>query len=453
MGTIPQPTRRSKEIGVNRRILQLAVPAVVSNVTVPLLSLCDTAVTGHLGSPLYLAAIASGTMMVNVCFWLFGFLRMATAGLTANAFGAGNDRMIATVFSRSLLLGLLAGVILALCVMPLRSLLLTVVAPSAEVGILAGRYFTICLMGAPPLLATIAITGWFIGMQNTFWPMAVAITVNVINIGCSLLAVYVFNLGFEGVAWGTLTANWCGLVLSLCAALWMGRGRKLWCGWRELVKAGGKARFLNVSLDLMLRSACIMTVSLGVTAIGARIGDMTLAVNAVLMQFFVFFSYFMDGLAFAGEALCGRYCGAGDLATFRRATRGMLWWSVILALLFLTLYALGGDQVASLITNEKSVLTGVSEMHGVLILIPPVSVAAFIFDGFYIGLAATRRMLLTTVAALAAFYIVALAIPSPLSNTWLWAGFLSYLAVRGFGLAIQFPATVNSRFPHPIPNQ
>lgn len=450
--------------GYNARVLALALPAIVSNITVPLLGLCDTAISGHLGSPLFLAAISAGAMMLNVVFFLCGFLRMGTTGLTAEAFGAGNVVQLRQTFSRSLWLAAAIGLAVVVLSWPLCRLLQFVIGADPQVSALSRSYFMICIFGAPAQLGVMALSGWMVGMQSTVRPMIVAISINVVNILLSLLAVFPFGLGFPGVAVGSLCANWFGVALALilAAGLWKKSApereglRSLLLGPKRVWRGGEMKRFFKVNSDLFLRSACVMGVSLGVTSIGARLGSDALALNAVLMQFFVFFSYFMDGFAFAAEALCGKAYGSRSRSSLYAAVRSLLGWSAIMALAFFLLYLFAGDAVVGLLTSEESVRHDATLMRIFILLLPPVSVAAFIFDGFYIGLIATRRMLLATFLALLAFFGIAFIPPGVLSGTqtWLglsgnqtlWTAFLSYLFVRGAYLIAAFPSTVKSRF-------
>lgn len=429
---------------LNKAILRLCVPAVISNLTVPLLGLCDTTVAGHLGSPLFLSAIAVGTMMFNVVFWLLGFLRMGTTGLTAQGFGASDRTVVRAVLTEGLLLAVGIGVIIILWRAPLEKLLLHILDPAAEIAASGAQYFRIVVWGAPALLATMVITGWFLGMQNTFIPAAISISTAAINVVMSLLAVFPLGLGFPGIAAGTLTANWCGLLIGAVALLRFCRkdNERIFANLHEMRCAGIFGKFFRMNSDIFLRSACIMSVSMAVTAFGSRIGGNTLAVNAVMMQFFVLFSYFMDGFAFTGEALCGRYAGARNERMLLRSVKYLLCWSVGIAASFFLLYAGAGGWIVSFITDVPEVETEVMSYRIWLWLIPPVTVAAFIFDGFFIGLTATRKMLIATASALAVFFAIALIHPGesrqfgyPLSNNTLWLSFLSYLFVRGAVLA------------------
>lgn len=427
---------------INREIIRLSVPAILSNITVPLLGLCDTAIAGHLGADSYIGAIAVGSMMINVTFWLFGFLRMGTTGITAQAFGANDTAALRTVFSRAVTLGAAIGLLLVLLLYPLRETLLTLIAPEEPIRGLASRYYTIVLMSAPALLATNAVQGWLFGMQTTLIPMIVAIATNVINIATSLTLVLVFQTGFIGVAVGTLAANWLGLLLALILAR-RKAGGKLWIPFREVLgDREGLGRFFRVNSDIFFRSAAIMAVSLGITAIGSRLGALTLAVNAVMMQFFNFFSFFMDGLAFTAEALTGRFAGARDFPMLRRSRNALLWWSAAMAALFFLIYFFASDPIVALITDSPTVRTDIRNYHLWLSLIPPLTVAAFIFDGFYIGLTATCAMLVATLISALIFFGICfihadgIALPD---NGRLWTAFLVYLAGRGTILAAISP--------------
>lgn len=424
----------------------------MSNITVPLLGLCDTAIAGHLGSELFLAAIAVGSTMLNVIFWLFGFLRMGTTGLTATAFGADDDSEISKVFIRSLLLGLLIGLVLVLLRQPLLSLMLRLIGAEPEVEHLVRRYFCICIWEAPSLLATMALSGWFVGMQSTFWPMVVAISVNVINIAASLLLVFGLGMGFDGVAVGTVSANWAGFVIALIAALRFMRGRTLFPHLRAIISGAGIGRFFSVNSNLFFRSFCIISVTLGVTAAGARLGAQTLAVNAVVMQFFTLFSFFMDGFSFSAEALTGKAYGAREGGMLSRYVKALLLWAAGVAAVFSCLYATGCGALTDILTDEEGVRTGVREMKIWIWLIPAVSVWAFIYDGFYIGITDTGKMLIATLSASVIFFCVAFSgdfidggFFGPLSNHMLWTAFISYLAMRGLILAFLWPREMRRR--------
>lgn len=428
-------------MNLNREIWRLSVPAVVSNITVPLLGLCDTAISGHLGAVSYLGAIAVGAMMVNPVFWLFGFLRMGTSGLTAQAYGACNDDRIRLLFTQAVTLGVAIGLLLWLLRYPLGAVMCRLMDAEPDVAAMAVDYFRTLMWAAPALLGTISIQGWLLGMQNTVRPMIVSIGVNALNIPLSLALVFGTDMGFRGIALGTVIANWSGFLVAILLARPLTKGR-LWGGWRML-RQNSLGRFFSVNTDILLRSFCIMAVSVAMTALGARLGSLTLAVNAVMLQFFHAFSYFMDGLAFTGEALCGRFAGVGDKPMLYRCVRRLLLWGVVLMILFTVLYSFGARTVAVLLTSQQTVVEQVSHYWFWVGAIPSVSVWAFVFDGVYIGLTATRRMLIATFMAAAVFFAVAL-VPTTFTVNIIWSAFLGYLLVRGVVLAIMMPVTLRA---------
>lgn len=428
------------------------MPAIVSNVTVPLLGLCDTGISGHLGSETSLAAIAVGSMMLNVVFWLFGFLRMGTTGLTAKAFGKGDPVELKVIFSCAVFLAAALGLLLFTFRGPLLCLLLAIVGPEPEVEGLVRKYFSICMGMAPAMLCVMAVGGWFVGMQSTFWPMAIAISVNVINIAASFFLVFYAGMGFAGVAWGTFIANWIGVAAALAAAWRFRKGRGLFVSIADVLKAGLLGRFFKVNVNLFMRSFCIITVSLAVTAAGARMGAMTLAVNAVMMQFFTLFSFFMDGFAFSGEAMVGRWYGARDGRMLAKCVKHLLLWSSGVAAVFTIFYVSGCGWLTSVLTDEAGVRGGVQAMRIWVWVIPVVSVWAFIYDGFYVGITDTGRMLAATFLATVAFMAAAFLRVGPggvgfsvTSNETLWFAFLSYLFIRGLVLSLLWKRSLSLR--------
>lgn len=442
----------TNRISIDRSILRLALPAIASNITVPLLGLCDTAITGHLGSELFLAAVAAGSTIFNVILWLCGFLRMGTTGLAAEAYGSGSNEAVNTVFWRAVSLAAFLGLLVVAARNPLLDIFLRVISPEAETARYAASYFSICVWGIPPLLITLSVNGWFIGMQNTVIPMIVSIAMNLLNIGGSLIAVYALHAGFTGVAYGTLAANWIGMLMAMAMVAGYSRKSDMKPHLRKIMHSGGFSKFFRVSSDLFFRSACIMGVSLAVTSIGARMGDLTMATNTIMLQFFLFFSYFMDGFSFAGEALVGKNYGAGDCSAMRSVIRRLLIWSSAMALLFMIIYMALSGGITDMLTDVSEVRENVVKMRAFIWILPPVAVWAFIYDGFFIGLTATRRMFVTTFAAVAVFGIISVlgmgGIPgaetSPAANRILWTAFLCFLGTRGIGLAVQLPGMLRS---------
>lgn len=422
---------------IDREILHIALPSIVSNISVPLLGLVDVAITGHLGSAAYIGAIALGGMLFNVVYWIFGFLRMGTSGLTAQALGAGKREETMSWLLRSQTIGMGIAVALLLLQVPIRELALLVMQPTEEVRAFTVTYFNICIWGAPATLGLFGLNGWFIGMQNSRVPMAIAITQNVVNILASLCFVFGLGMKVEGVALGTLIAQWCGFLmglflclryvdLSLC---------RVFKGWKvsgkSLFDRQSMLRFFEVNRDIFFRTICIVSVMLFFTSAGSWQGEVILAVNTLLMQLYLLVSYVMDGFANAGEALSGKYYGAGDRSSLRLTVRRLFVWATLMATGFTVVYVLGGKPFLGLLTDEPSVVEASADYVWWAYLIPFVSMGAFMWDGIFIGLTASRQMLQSMFAAAVTFFVLYYLLHPSLGNHGLWAAFLAFLLVRG----------------------
>ena len=416
---------------MNRRILRLAIPSIISNITVPLLGLVDVAIVGHLGAASYIGAIAVGGMLFSMIYWVFGFLRMGTSGLAAQAFGRRNLDEVSLVFVRSLGIGIALGLCLVALQVPILSVAFQWVDTTDEVRRLASLYFSICVWGAPAVLGLYSFSGWFVGMQNSRFPMYIALVQNVVNIVASLAFVFIGKMGVAGVALGTLIAQYAGFLLALL--LWMVYYGRLWprIRWAVVCEAEAMQAFFKLNRDIFLRTLCLVAVTVFFTSQGAREGEVVLAVNTLLMQLFTLFSYVMDGFAYAAEALTGRYVGAQNGNGLRRLVRVLFTWGAGLAIAFTLVYALGGESFLALLTNEPSVLVASRAYFGWAVAIPVAGVAAFLWDGIFVGATLSREMLRSMWIASASFFLVYFTLHPLLGNHALWIAFLSYLALRG----------------------
>ena len=421
----------------DREILHIALPSIVSNITVPLLGLVDVAITGHLGSAAYIGAIALGGMLFNVVYWIFGFLRMGTSGLTAQALGAGKREETIEWLLRSQTIGMGIAVALLLLQVPIRELALLVMQPTEEVRAFTVTYFNICIWGAPATLGLFGLNGWFFGMQNSRVPMAIAITQNVVNILASLCFVFGLGMKVEGVALGTLIAQWCGFLMGafLCLRYVDISLCRVFKGWtvsgKSLFDRQSMLRFFEVNRDIFFRTICIVSVMLFFTSAGSWQGEVILAVNTLLMQLYLLVSYVMDGFANAGEALSGKYYGAGDRSSLRLTVRRLFVWATLMATGFTVVYVLGGKPFLGLLTDEPSVVEASADYVWWAYLIPFVSMGAFMWDGIFIGLTASRQMLQSMFAAAVTFFVLYYLLHPSLGNHGLWAAFLAFLLVRG----------------------
>ena len=418
---------------MNRRdqqILQIALPAIVTNITVPLLGLVDTAIVGHMGSAAYIGAISVGSMIFNLVYWVFGFLRMGTSGMTAQARGQRRLDKAVRLLRQSAAVSLSVALAILVLQWPLRELMLWFIHPTADVHQLASTYFDIVVWGAPAVLGLYGLSGWFIGMQNTRLPMFISIMQNVVNIVASLTLVYGFGLKVEGVALGTVIAQYAGFLsgLALLAVYY----RRLFR--RKDALTGEELRltaFLRVNRDIFLRTLFLVAVNLYFTSAGARQGATILAVNTLLMQLYLLFSYVLDGFAYAGEALGGRYWGARDLPVFRAVVRRLFGWSTGVAALFTVTYVAGGIPFLHLLTDEPAVVEASRSYVWWAWTIPAVGTAAFVWDGIFIGTTQTRGMLMASVAGAVVFFAGTALLTGPWGNHGLWFSMVVYLAVRG----------------------
>lgn len=424
---------------MNKQILHIALPSIISNITVPLLALVDTTIVGHLGSASYIAAIALGGMIFNMIYWLFNFLRMGTGGLTAQAYGANQHQATSYILLRSLTIA--GGIALTLLLLqrPIFQVTFHFVTATAEVRSLASIYFNILIWGAPAMLALYSFTGWFLGMQNARIPMCIAITQNVVNIAVSTLLVFGCHLKIEGVALGTLISQYTALLLAVIFCLTKFDVKQHF-ELKAILDINTLKRFFQVNRDIFLRTLCLIAVTSYFTSAGSTQGELTLAANTLLMQFFIIFSYFMDGFAYAGEALGGRYFGAHDRLNFQRVTRCLFAWGGALSVLFFFIYFLSGTSLLHLLTDDSQVINRAQQYLPIIYFIPLISFAAFLFDGLYIGTTATRYMLISMFCASAAFFV--LINVCTLSNTLLWLAFLVYLGGRGLMQAFLFKKAV-----------
>ena len=440
---------------LDRRILAIALPSIVSNITVPLLGLVDVAVTGHMGADggvssstslpasYYVGAIAVGGMLFNIIYWMFGFLRMGTGGETAQAWGRRDLDGVVLLLVRSLLLALVLALVLMGLSPLVRDAALWYIAPEAEVASLSRTYFNICIWGAVPALGLFAMNGWYIGMQNSRFPMIVAIGQNLLNIACSIFFVYALGMRIEGVALGTLLAQWVAFIIALLLCLRY--YRRLWKRksfripsflllLRQTVTPGTASNRQNFSL--FLRTLSLIVVHFMFIAAGAAQGEVILAVNTLLMQLFTLFSYIMDGFAYAGEALVGKAIGAANAGLCRAVVRRLFQWGGGLAILFVGLYAIGGESFMSLLTDDITVLDSVSRYRHWTLLLPICGVASFLWDGIYIG-ATSPRLMLWSMAISMSLFLAGYYLLIPIyGNHGLWIAFLSYLACRGMVLTV-----------------
>lgn len=420
---------------MHRKIINLALPSIVSNITVPLLGLVDTAITGHMGEARYIGAIAVGSMIFNIMYWLFAFLRMGTGGMTAQAYGRKDFGEADLTGLRAICISSLIGLAIIILQYPLLHLVMWFIAPDENVTQLVYSYCYICIWGAPASLGLFALNGWFVGMQNTKIPMIISITQNVVNILVSLLLVYCLGMKIEGVASGTLIAQWAGFFMG--CFFFLRKRREIPSDGNSRVslscifESSAMKSFFTVNRDIFLRTLFLVSVNLYFVVAGAKGGEIILAVNTLLMQLFILYSYIMDGFAYAAEALCGRFYGAGDNASLKETIRKVFYWSMGLTAIYSIVYGVGGLDFLRLLTNEESVISASEEYIFWAILIPISGMVAFVWDGVFIGMTMTKGMLSGTFVAAIVFFITYFSLETTLRNHALWLAFILYLTARG----------------------
>lgn len=419
---------------ISRDILSLAIPSIITNITTPLLALMDVVIVGHMGSADYIAAIAVGGTMFNMIYWLFGFLRMGTSGLTAQANGSADRKGCGLILARGLTVAFVASLLIIILQRPIMDLTLNFLEVQGDVRDLAATYFSILVWGAPASLATFTLTGWLLGMKNARAPMWIAFVINLSNIAVSLLLVIGFGMKVEGVATGTLTAQWLGVITGLAIVLlkYHPEAGTL----REVLRLDDLRHFFKVNTDIFFRTLCLIAVTVWFTRSGASQGTVILAVNTLLMQFFILFSYFMDGFAFAGESLCGNLIGSGDRGALKECVRSLFRWSVAMVTVFTIVYAIGGEEIMSLLSDDADVRLSAKEYFSWVIAIPAVGFAAFTWDGVFIGATRTREMLLSMATATVIYFGLWRLLFPIIGNHGLWIAFLAYLLTRGLLLTV-----------------
>lgn len=422
---------------MNKQILNLAIPNIISNITVPLLSMVDLAVLGHLESELYIGAIALGGIVFNFVYWGFGFLRMGTSGLTAQAFGAKNDTEVILVLSRALLVGLISALAIILLQIPIAWISFHLLQGSREVEGLARSYFFIRVYAAPATISLYAFTGWFLGMQNAKYPMIIAIVVNLLNIGFNLLFVFHYNMKSDGVALGTVLAQYSGLVLAVL--MFSRKYRSFLKNWtsKGMMKARELQNFLVVNKDILIRTLLLLFAFAFFTSRSAAISDEILAVNTLLLQFLFIFSYFIDGYAHAAEALVGKFTGAGETSRLKKVIRYLFLWGIGIAIPYTLAYVVSGKHLLRILTDNPDLIDLAGYYLPWVGLLPLTTFAAFIWDGAYIGATATSWMRnLMVISTLVIFLPVYYLSHDALGNHGLWLAMIAFMASRSLLMTI-----------------
>ncbi len=457
---------------IDKEILRLALPSILANITVPLVGMVDIAVAGHLSASAaaLIGGISVGSLMFDMLYWNFGFLRAGTGGMTAQAYGREDWQECRTHLFRAVGTAILISLALLMVQWPFQKLVFLLVDCSAEVKSLALKYFFIRIWAAPATLSLMALRGWFIGMQDTFSSMLTDVIVNGVNILASIFLALGIpgtafkGIGFSGIAWGTILAQYTGLFFATGVVAVKYRQKvRLPVGPGVTVPDGNvtgrpfaarKAsmrRFFAVNGDLFIRSLCLMVVYLAFTAISAKFGDVLLAMCSVMMKLMMIFSFFTDGFAFAGEALTGRIIGMERPELLREGVRHTFAWSLGIGMMFVAIYLLFGMGMFRMMTSDSSVVGSAQGFLPWLVLMPLVGSTAFTWDGIYTGATRTKPLRNSTIGCMIAFFLVwflGLMLLKPQGNSLvhlLFAAYYSHLIFRSVYLTVKYPSSIPSR--------
>ncbi|TNC52047.1 MATE family efflux transporter [Rubellimicrobium rubrum] len=421
------------------RVLRIALPIVLSNATVPLLGAVDTAVVGQLGQAAPLGAVGIGAVVLSAIYWIFGFLRMGTTGLTAQARGAGDRAEVAALLSRALLIGLTAGVLLIIAQSALFAAAFRLSPASEEVESLARQYMAIRIWSAPAAIAAYGINGWLIAQERTRSVLAIQFWTNGVNITLDLWFVLGLGWGVPGVALATALAEWSGLILGL----WLCRAAFRGAAWRDWPRVLDRTRLrviAQVNADILVRTVLLLSIFVSFQFWGAGLGDVTLAANQVLMQFVNVAAFALDGFAFATEALVGQAFGAGRIAELRRAIRLASVWGGVMAVLLGLSYAFAGPAIIAAMTTAPEVRAEAARFLPWVVAAPVVGLPSWMLDGIFIGATRTRDMRNMTVIAVTLYFAMAWPLTGALGNHGLWAALVLSWVLRAVTLAWRYPA-------------
>ncbi len=432
---------------INREVFRLALPNIISNITVPLLGMVDMSLMGHKPSTNFIDAISLGGMIFNIIYWSFSFLRMGTSGFTAQAYGEKDHKKYGTVFLRAMAVAVGSGIVLIILQIPIGWISFKFIDGKEMVEALASNYFSIRIWAAPATLGLYVIYGWYIGMQNAQIPMRLAIFVNIINILFSGFFVIYMGMDVDGVALGTVIAQYSGFLVGMFLIL-----RKYGSMMKRLIneklfRLSEMTAFFVVNRDIFIRTILLLSVFTFLIHSSAKsdsVGNekMILSANSILLQFFTIFSFFIDGFAYAAEAIAGKYIGAGDGKRLQLSLKILFKWSSLLAVVFSSVYMFGGKLIASFFTNNSELIGVISNYIIWIAVIPIASFAAFVWDGIFIGATESGYMKLSMVFAVLLTFFPIYFISEPfIGNHGLWLAFVLFLLVRGISLTIFWKKT------------
>ncbi|MCP4269759.1 MAG: MATE family efflux transporter [Candidatus Brocadiaceae bacterium] len=417
---------------MNREILRLAIPNIISNLSIPLISLVDVGLMGHLDSAEYILTIGFGVMIFNFVYWGFGFLRMGTTGFTAQEYGKQNDRECLLVLGRALLVAVLGSLLLIALKTPLLKLSLLLIDTTPDVEAYVTDYFNIRILAAPATISLFAFTGWFFGMQNAKTPMILTVSVNLLNIGFSFWFVKLTGMKSDGVALGTLIAQYCGLMLAF--VFFYSKYKHMIPFWDKtgLFDVSKIKKFLMVNSDIIVRTLCLIFAFSFFKVQSGKEGVVLGSANILLLEYIMISAYGIDGFAFAAESVVGKYFGAGDTMNFRNAIKVSFQWGIGISIVLVLFFYLFGRNILQLLTDNQEVVDSAMPFLGWLIVAPVIHAVPFIWDGVFIGITASKAMRNTMLLSTFLFYLPTYYIfHNIMGNHALWLALTILMLARG----------------------
>ncbi|MBE6186728.1 MAG: MATE family efflux transporter [Rikenellaceae bacterium] len=420
-------------MNMNREILRIALPNIISNITVPIMGIVSTMIAGHLGdSVTTIGALAIGVSIFNFIYWNCSFIRMGTSGITAQAFGAGDNHTTTLMLARAVVVSVAVGFTMLLFQKPLGLVALKIM----NGGEMVADYFFARIWAVPAGVLLFGLNGWLTGMQNAVIPMIVAIVVNIIHIACSLWFAFPLGMGIVGIAYASVVAQWTGVAITAAITWWHYGNRLERITWREVMDMQAMRAFFVINRDIIIRTLCICAAYTFFTAASARMDDATiLAVNTILLELFTLFSYMNDGFAYAAEALTGRFIGARDGRSLRECVKKCMVWCMVVGVAYVALYVGWWRELLGLFVedgaNAEQIIEYAGRYIGWIIIIPLAASLPFMMDGIMVGATQSRIMRNSMVLATAAYFLLFYSLEPVIGNNALWLAFTSYMFLRG----------------------
>lgn len=417
-------------MSLDKEIFKISIPNIISNISIPLLGIVDTALMGRMDDPAYIGAIAIGGIIFNILYWGFGFLRPGTTGLTAQALGSNNTAECYRLLLRALILGVLFGILLLIFAQPIGTLFFSILDGSDKVKSLASEYYGIRILAAPAVLCVFAFRGWFFGMQNAIAPMVLTIVSNILNIIFSWYFVMKLDWSVAGVAWGTVIAQWFTLLLALVILAYRHRLVVLEYVNKTLLSAVELKRFLLVNRDMFIRNMGLILVFSFFTNYSSGMGDRYLAINQMLLELFYFMSYAIDGFAYASESLVGKYLGASKIDMVKKVVNKCLIYGLALAVAYSLAYLFFGKEILGILTSNKDLINEGNKYLLWCALVGLTGALAFIWDGVYSGATASVELRNSMLISVVLFFIVFYSIQENNPKTAIWLSMIVFMAGR-----------------------